>query len=122
MATPSNLIFLALFVGISLGMWMALVVLRGSWRSPAWCLMVGGTLIATLLPAGITASFLYQENFFALPPILLSLAVGSFVFAIGFVIHALQTARALERLAELEQLTAAMGEEISEKQREKKVG
>lgn len=41
-------------------------------------------------------------------------ALGSLLFAIGFAIHGLKATRAASRLQELEQLTAAMSEEINQ--------
>jgi NAD-dependent DNA ligase len=41
-------------------------------------------------------------------------ALGSLLFAMGFAIHGLRAARLANRVRELEQLTAAMSEEINQ--------
>lgn len=101
--------------------WVGILGLRHAGRDGAWWTMAIGVALSTL---GIV---MYAGGMFlwstlggrgggsAVMIAATSVpALGSLLFAIGFAMHGLRAARAAQRVQELEQLAAAMSEEINQ--------
>ncbi|MCW1923429.1 hypothetical protein OKA05_12765 [Luteolibacter arcticus] len=98
--------------------WVGIMGLRRGRRGVAWVLMVVGMTINSLM---LVLPFLYSLTGFqnlgwtgmawVYIPYAIS-TLGSLLFATGFALHGLGSARATERQGDLEQLVAAMSEEI----------
>ena len=100
--------------------WIGILGLRHGGKGGAWWSMAAGVALSTLgAVTSIASMFLLSGGwgsgemlaliaFSAIP------ALGSLLFAIGFAMHGLRATRAASRLQELEQLTAAMSEEINQ--------
>lgn len=109
--------------------WVGVVGLRHAGKTGAWWSMAAGVACGTL---GIVVSFCGMflistftgggggfgggGNLILMAGATLP-ALGQVLFGIGFAIHGLRAARAASRMQELEQLTAAMSEEMSEMRR-----
>jgi len=96
--------------------WVGIFGLSHTDKRGAWWSMAAGAGFSTLgvltavgsmfhLPSSNSSLIVLGAN--AIP------ALGSLLFAIGFAIHGLRAARLANRAKELEQLTAAMSEEIN---------
>ena len=103
---------------ILIAQWVGVIGLRRGPRGLAWGLMTAGMAVNTLslfLPVilafaarnGPAGSFGWM--YFSSTLVSTS---GAMLFAVGFAMHGLRSARAIERQGELEQLAAAMSEEI----------
>lgn len=99
--------------------WIGIFGLRHGGRSGAWWSMAAGTTPTTLGMATWVAHVLLLHGPLAIQPSTLLLiafnampALGSLLFALGFAVHGMRAARPAERLRDLEQLAAAMSEEI----------
>lgn len=101
----SSLVFLPLILAVSVGIWAGLVCLGRGRRDLPWWLMVGGALL-------FTSSCLARFVMFSALVSMLS-PFGILLFATGFALHGMTISRLRERVAELEQVTAAMNEELS---------
>ncbi len=101
--------------------WVGILGLRHVGRSGAWWSMAAGVVLSTLgfvtyfagafffsRGSGIGSEYLVLIAMSAIP------ALGSLLFAIGFAMHGLKASRSASRMQELEQLTAAMSEEINQ--------
>jgi hypothetical protein len=92
------------------------IVVRRSAAKLPWWLMVAGVVVSTLASILPRFGLVFNASPFAsfAPTALLWLApqLGSMMFFIGFAMYAMQAARAANRSSDLEQLTAAMSEEI----------
>ena len=99
-------------------------------KGAAWEMMMGGLSLAALAAFGITLMFLTDsarpfDPYTGLA--LLGIAclvevIGLVLFASGFALHGLKVARQRERIAELEQVRAAMEEEVSRLENEARPG
>ncbi|WP_035612805.1 hypothetical protein [Haloferula sp. BvORR071] len=122
-----SFIALLLLIGPNIGFWIGLMGLRGSSRRGSWWLMASGIGAFTLGP--ILAAAVYFNWFGRIGPGgpstplepldtliiggVLAVPVGMLLFAAGFVLHGMEMARAQQRAKELENLAAAMGEELN---------
>lgn len=101
--------------------WIGILGLRHVGKSGAWWSMAAGVVLSTLgflttfagafffnRGSGIGSEYLVLIAISAIP------ALGSLLFAIGFAMHGLKASRSASRMQELEQLTAAMSEEINQ--------
>lgn len=119
-----GVVYLALGTVLIVAIWIGVINLRRSGRNAAWWMMASGITIATLGTISILASYAAlftnksaaSSGGFEMLWIVVSAVspLGSLLFAIGFAFHGLKNARASERLAELELLTAAMSEELDQ--------
>lgn len=108
--------------------WVGIVGLRHAGKSGAWWSMAAGVACSTL---GIVSStvgvlLLTASRSGGGGPNLSTMvmiggsglpALGSLLFGIGFALHGLRAARVANRVQELEQLAAAMSEEITQLRR-----
>ena len=113
-----SFIFLFLILAVSVGMWTGLIGLRRNQqgqpgqRGQEWWLMAVGAGFVALSPVlSFLGFFSFGFSFFTLGQF--ALPVGFLLFAVGFALHGMRIARVRERVAELEQLTQAMDEEIT---------
>jgi hypothetical protein len=127
-----GIVSLILFLGLMSGFWAGIVGLRNAKRGPAWWLMTIGVGLGTLGPIlyavgswmliqSMTASMSSTGTISPRPSdssgVLMSggllVPAGMILFSIGFALHGFAAARMANRAEELEQLTAAMSEEIN---------
>jgi MFS family permease len=101
--------------------WIGILGLRHVGKNGAWWSMAAGVALSTLgVVMSIAGAFLlsYGGGGGSGFPVIIAMsaipALGSLLFAIGFAMHGLKATRAASRLQELEQLTAAMSEEINQ--------
>jgi hypothetical protein len=137
MATASTwmgIIALILFLGLMSGFWAGITGLWKARRGTAWWLMAIGISFGTIGPVLYTAGtmMLFQSlgstspgsssgavslGGFAIPGILMAggllIPVGLLLFSVGFALHGFAAARTANRADELEQLAAAMSEEMN---------
>ena len=127
-----GIISLILFLGLMSGFWAGIVGLWKARRGAAWWLMAIGIVLGTIGPVlyaagswmlfdsirtstASTGSVSFGAS--ATSGILMAggllIPVGLILFSVGFAIHGFAAARMANRAQELEQLTAAMSEEIS---------
>ena len=128
----AGVIALILFLGLMSGFWAGIVGLWKARRGAAWWLMAIGITLGTIGPVlysvgswimiqsisssmSTTGSFSPRPSAFSgvLMAGALLIPVGLILFSVGFAIHGFAVARAANRTEELEQLTAAMSEEIN---------
>jgi hypothetical protein len=132
-STWIGIVLLVLFLALMSGFWAGIVGLWKARRGPAWWLMAVGITLGTIGPvlysagswmllrsfssAAASGSPPTSFGFAALPGVLMAggllIPVGLILFSIGFAIHGFATARTANRADELEQLAAAMSEEIT---------
>jgi hypothetical protein len=100
-----------------LAKWTGVIFLRRSAARLPWALMVAGVAVTTLITAASLLAFVLPSS-----PLRISEAYqwiglghhfGNVTFAIGFALHGMQASRAGSRVQELEQVAAAMSEEMS---------
>lgn len=117
--------FLGLFflIAVIAGLWVGVLGLRQAGRNGAWWTMmlaISGITLGTLSFAGFSwalsttmsgGSNALGMTIFGITSLLIPFSM--LLFAIGFAIHGLRTARVNERVRELEQLAEAMSEEIN---------
>jgi hypothetical protein len=130
-----GVVVLVLFLVLMSGFWAGIAGMWKARRGPAWWLMAIGIAFGTIGPALYSAGswMLFQSfssslssggaspppsfGFAALPGLLMAggllIPVGLILFSIGFAIHGFAAARTANRAEELEQLAAAMSEEIT---------
>ncbi len=132
-----SLIVLILLLGVVTGFWIGLAGLWRAQRGAAWWLMAIGVLLNTIGPivlavgnylmmqalSGWTgySSTSLSSTLPTIPPEatllsgagMIAIPVGLISFAIGFALHGMKAARTQERMAEFQQLTQAMDEEIT---------
>lgn len=102
--------------------WLGLILLSKTGRGTAWRCMLWGVLLTSL---GFVATGYYYLNF---ESIMTGVAVslwpettgvcgilGVLLFMVGFALHAAGHLRTVERAKDLEQLCAAMAEEVNRK-------
>ena len=127
-----GIVSLILFLGLMSGFWAGIVGLWKARRGAAWWLMAIGIVLGTIGPVlyaagswmlfdsirtstASTGSVSFGAS--ATSGILMAggllIPVGLILFSVGFAIHGFAAARMANRAQELEQLTAAMSEEIS---------
>jgi hypothetical protein len=105
--------------------WVGILGLRHAGKNGAWWSMAAGVASGTIgvvaAVAGLVLMTTYRgsgggPNIGNVAMIAGSTlpALGNILFAIGFAMHGLQAARAANRMQELEQLAAAMSEEITQ--------
>lgn len=100
--------------------WVGILGLRHAGKSGAWWSMAAGVALGTLgMLMSVGGMFLWSTlggrgsgNFLFMAASALP-ALGTLLFAIGFAIHGLRASRSAQRVEELEQLAAAMSEEIN---------
>jgi hypothetical protein len=98
--------------------WIGILGLRHGGRNGPWWSMATGVVLTTLgMMTSLGSNFFIHGSPGAWTSLVLyfqsaATAFGSLLFAIGFAVHGLRAARAASRLRELEQLAAAMSEEI----------
>ena len=125
----AGVVFLILFVGLMSGFWAGIVGLWRARRGAAWWLMAVGIALLTIGPllyglgmwtvfdslrsGGPSSSALSAGPTIILMAASLLIPVGLLLFSVGFAIHGFAAARTVNRAEELEQLTAAMSEEIN---------
>ena len=132
-STWIGIVLLVLFLALMSGFWAGIVGLWKARRGPAWWLMAVGITLGTIGPvlysagswmllrsfssAAASGSTPTSLGFAALPGVLMAggllIPVGLILFSVGFAIHGFSTARTANRADELEQLAAAMSEEIT---------
>ena len=120
----ASLIGLAIFVPFVAAFWVGILGLKRCGTNGIWWTMATGIALATIGMLGyITGIFIAMGGGLRNQPgswiqiaLLLGalIPVGSLVFAAGFALHGLKAGRARDRQDELEQLTAAMSEEINQ--------
>jgi len=135
MSTTSSLagiIALVVFLGLMSGFWAGIVGLWKAKRGAAWWLMAIGITLGTIGPilysvgsfiliqslsSSMSTTGVVSPRPSAFSGILMAggllIPVGLILFSIGFAIHGFAAARIANRTEELEQLTAAMSEEIN---------
>ncbi|MEK7953964.1 hypothetical protein [Luteolibacter soli] len=137
MATASSwigIIVLILFLGLMSGFWAGIVGLWKARRGAAWWMMAIGITFLTIGPflysagtmilfrslgstSASASSSAFSVGGSAIPGLLMAggllIPIGLILFSVGFAIHGFAAARATNRAEELEQLTAAMSEEIN---------
>ncbi len=110
---------------VLIAQWVGVVGLRRAGKSGAWWSMATGTACSTIAPilsmlamslifprlSGSSTSVYGSISTLAIAFSGLSM-LGGLLFAIGFAMHGLKATRAASRMQDLEQLTAAMSEEI----------
>jgi hypothetical protein len=110
----SSLAFIIFRLLIFVAQWTGILALRRSSRGFPWILMIAGVSIGSLMVfwpfIADLLSFEMHLSWSYLPGLISTL--GSMLFAVGFAIHGLRSARATERQAELELLVAAMAEDL----------
>ncbi|MEK7953967.1 hypothetical protein [Luteolibacter soli] len=96
--------------------WAGIVFLRRSSARLPWWLMFSGLLVGTLTSIYFIVGPMIGLSRFGNPRIWewwsMASRLGGVAFAVGFTLYALQMARAFQRQAELEQLVAAMSEDM----------
>jgi hypothetical protein len=101
--------------------WIGVIALRRGPRGLAWGMMMVGVVVHTfslfqpLLMAWAASHATRSGSAGSMGWIYLPLIIsvtGNLLFAIGFALHGLKVASASQRQGELEQLAAAMSEEI----------
>jgi hypothetical protein len=116
-----------LFLGlpILIAQWIGVIGLGKGTRNPAWWCMVVGTGCSTLGSIGsvLFLALLFANNSFSshsMPSSVFAAigagalsGLGSLLFSIGFAIHGQQGSNSLPRIAELEAIAAAQGEELN---------
>lgn len=104
---------------VLIAQWVGVIALRRPGAPGSWWCMLTGTICSSLGVVALIFATIGMSGF--APYIMLGglSSLGSFLFAIGFALHGLRSARAASRLADLEQLSAAMSEEIARLQAEK---
>ena len=101
--------------------WIGVLAFRRGPRGVSWMLMLWGVIIGSLTPLYPFISMFFQSRMISgaygmnywmiyLPSMVALFSSG--LFFIGFALHGLKAARTAERQGELEQLAAAMAEEI----------
>jgi len=105
---------------ILIAQWIGVLGLRHSSRGVPWLMMVTGVSINTLMALWPFVSIFIGYSMYSsgnlgwiYVPAMVSM-LGSTLFAVGFAMHGLRSARATERQTELEQLVAAMAEEMDQ--------
>jgi hypothetical protein len=97
--------------------WTGVIFLRRSAARIPWALMVTGVAVSTLITAASLLNFMLSWLPFRLSEayqwIGLGHHFGNVIFAIGFALHGMQASRASNRARELEEVAAAMSEEMS---------
>lgn len=97
--------------------WSGVIFLRRSAARLPWSLMVAGVAVSTLITAASLLNFMLAWLPYRLGETYQWLGLGrhfgNVIFAIGFALHGMQVSRACTRAQELEQVAAAMSEEIS---------
>ena len=104
-------------VPVLVAQWIGIVGLDRAGRSGAWRSMAAGVILSTLgFVTSFAGAFLSGNGSEYLVLIVIAAipSLGSLLFAIGFAMHGLKAARSASRMQELEQLTAAMSEEINQ--------
>jgi hypothetical protein len=100
--------------------WVGILGLRHGGRSGAWWSMAAGVVLSTLgFVTYFAGAFFFSGGNGGGTEYLVLIAstipaLGSLLFAIGFAMHGLKASRSASRMQELEQLTAAMSEEINQ--------
>lgn len=101
--------------------WVGILGLRHANKDGAWWTMAIGVALSTLgIVLYVGGMFLWSTlggrggGSFVMIAASSVPALGSLLFAIGFAMHGLRAARAAQRVQELEQLAAAMSEEINQ--------
>lgn len=99
--------------------WIGIHGLRHVGKNGAWWSMATGAVLSTCGFVISVASPWFLHLAYGDPQILILAiaaipALGSLLFAIGFAMHGLKASRSASRMQELEQLTAAMSEEITQ--------
>ena len=107
---------------ILIAQWIGVLGLRPTSRGVPWLLMVSGVSINSLMALWPFISVLISFSMHASGnlwwiylPAMVSM-LGGTLFAVGFAMHGLRSARATERQTELEQLVAAMSEDLQRMQ------
>jgi hypothetical protein len=106
-----------------IGQWLGVVGLGKANRNAAWWCMLAGAILGTLGMIGyhvITVMMAVNHSPGMLSDPILpffrmatgSSQFGSLLFTVGFAIHGQQAFRAAQRIAELEGIAAAQGEEL----------
>lgn len=127
-----GIIPLILFLGLMAGIWAGVVGLWKARRGAAWWMMAIGVALGSIGPilyamgtwmlfdsirASSASTGPVSFGASATPTILMAsgllIPVGLILFSVGFAIHGFAAARMANRAEELEQLTAAMSEEIT---------
>lgn len=109
---------------ILIGQWVGILGLGKGDRNMAWCFMMIGICCTTLGTIGtwlymglmLTNGFSFLRSYgftgvFMAASVLTGL--GSLLFAVGFAIHGQQASKTQQRIAELEVIAAAQGEELN---------
>jgi len=125
---------LILFLALMSGFWAGIAGMWKARRGAAWWLMALGVVFGTIGPilymtgtwllirsigsgGSMSGSGTFTVGSTVLPGVLMAggllIPLGLLLFSIGFAIHGFATARTANRAAELEQLPAAMSEEIT---------
>jgi hypothetical protein len=105
--------------------WVGILGLRHAGRAGHWWTMAAGVACSTVGVIASVAGLFFMNSFSSgsggpgFSSILLIAgsglpALGSILFGIGFALHGLRAARIANRVQELEQLTSAMSEEITQ--------
>jgi hypothetical protein len=111
--------FALLGLPILIAQWIGVLAFRRGPRGASWVLMLCGAISNSLTPLLPFLFTLFSSSgtgfggydwFMFIPGIVAMF--GSMLFFVGFALHGLKAARTAERHAELEQLTAAMSEEM----------
>ena len=107
---------------ILIAQWIGVLGLRRASRGVPWLLVVSGVCINYLMALWPFISVLISFSMHASGnlwwiylPAMVSM-LGGTLFAVGFAMHGLRSARATERQTELEQLVAAMSEDLQRMQ------
>jgi len=127
-----GIVSLILFLGLMSGFWAGIVGLWKTKRGAAWWLMAIGITLGTIGPilysvgswiviqsisSSISSTGVVSSRPSAFSGILMAgvvlVPVGLILFSIGFALHGFAAARMANRAEELEQLAAAMSEEIN---------
>lgn len=124
-----GIVALILFLGLMSGFWAGIAGLWKARRGAAWWMMAIGMAFLTIGPLlyglglwTMMSSFRTgapSGSTFPTGPTIVLMASGLLIpfglllFSVGFAIHGFAAARAANRAEELEQLTAAMSEEIN---------
>jgi ATP:corrinoid adenosyltransferase len=100
--------------------WIGILGLRHGGKGGAWWSMAVGVALNTVGAVTSVASMFFLRGGWVGGEMLMLIAfsavpaLGSLLFAIGFAMHGLKASRSASRMQELEQLAAAMSEEISQ--------
>ncbi|MCW1885833.1 hypothetical protein OKA04_13920 [Luteolibacter flavescens] len=118
--TPIALLFTLFNLPILIAQWIGVLNLRRKREGASWILMLTGTIIGSLTPllpilrlilSGLSVRIPNLGEWFIFLPAMVGI-LGSMLFFVGFAMHALRISRGNDRAAELEQLAAAMAQEI----------